>query len=93
MIEEFPGGLDSKAAEARFRAWLDENPEGFYINVRKSKAPMLHRSSCGHIDAGLIASESLLTDTRKVCSQERAVLESWARSNGASLEPCSTCRP
>lgn len=93
MIVEFSGGIGAPVAERGFRDWLAANPDGYYINDRKSKAPMLHRAGCGHIDAGLIAGDSPLTYASKVCGSGRAVLEAWGRSNGAILEPCSTCKP
>jgi hypothetical protein len=74
-----------------FVKWLDENPEGFFINCRSASNMMLHRSTCPHLVFHVPVS---LTRYRKICSLDRAQLERWADEHGSKpVRSCSTCSP
>ena len=74
-----------------FVRWLEENPDGFFINCRTASDMMLHRSSCPSL---IFHGPVSLTRNRKLCSSDKDMLERWAsRQWGATLVYCSICAP
>jgi hypothetical protein len=71
-----------------FHEWLDAYPDGYFLNVKKSGSPrgVLHQSECYHFDRG---PSWRWTDTRKICSESKAELETWASTNlGEAVAYC-----
>ena len=84
--------------DAEYLAWLGRHPDGFVVNTsRNPKASylILHRASCGTIGGKPTVRSNWTTGQYiKVCSENRADLNQWARQNvGGSLKPCGLCRP
>jgi hypothetical protein len=76
-----------------FFAWLESNPDGYFINSERNPKPtyiVLHRPSCPHFK-----SPNKLHWTKdyvKFCSSNRADLEQWATGAvGGDPAPCRTC--
>lgn len=74
--------------DADFKAWMQNNPEGFYVNAPSGKAPMLHRVGCSHLGGGEGMNS---TKNAKYCSTQ--VQELISQFSKAGLEMCSTCDP
>jgi hypothetical protein len=76
-----------------FFDWLDEHPDGFFINTTRTPKPdylVLHRPGCSHIDRN--PSMHWTRDYVKVCATDRANLEEWAaESVGGEVTLCRTC--
>lgn len=77
-------------AHDKFLRWKERNWRGYVISRRSPADGMLHRADCGHFEYG---DESVsLTRTMKVCSLNKAELESWARENMRQrLKLCRSC--
>lgn len=76
-----------------FSTWLDEHPDGYFINSERSPKPtylVLHRPNCRHFTRN-----STLHWTRdyiKICSPGRHDLEEWAAGAvGGEVTLCSAC--
>jgi len=80
--------------DAGFFDWLDQNPDGYFLNTARNPTPqthvMLHLSSCPHIGR-----EDRAEYTRKrvkLCSGQRVPLEQWAvRYTGDKPALCRSC--
>ena len=74
-----------------FVRWMDENPNGFFLNYKSPSSFMLHRVHCDHLD---FKEKVSLTSNRKLCSTDREELETWAKERSAQkLRYCSNCKP
>ncbi|HEX9519822.1 MAG TPA: hypothetical protein VF940_27065 [Streptosporangiaceae bacterium] len=75
-----------------FLGWLDDNPDGYFINRARTPKPahhVLHRSSCSHIDRSPVIR---WTRAAKFCSPRRRELEEWAlRIGGGEAVLCQDC--
>ena len=76
-----------KRASERFAKWIDDHPEGFYINCRTAKEMMLHGSSCSGVS---FRKRRNLAKNRKVCSLDGDGLVQWAAAQ--SDEPLKFCK-
>jgi len=75
--------------DAAFFDWLDAHNDGYFLNETQPGSFVLHLASCSHFDRSPAAS---WTRTRKLCSDSRAVLETWAQQQtGESPTRCQTC--
>ena len=83
----FHDPIDSADNEA-FLAWIAANPEGYYLNQKRSGEAMLHRGKCFHIEFNIPVR---LTAARKMASTSRAQLEAWAVDEGIRVNACSDC--
>jgi hypothetical protein len=76
-----------------FFDWLDENPNGFFINAARNPKPdylVLHKSDCSHIDRN--PSMNWTKEYIKLCASSRSDLEEWATSVvGGEVTLCRTC--
>ena len=68
LMGEFHGTEDHK----KFVDWMEKYPDGFVLNYRTKKAPMLHKAGCGHFKP---YDTVCLTRNKKVCSLDRHKLE------------------
>jgi hypothetical protein len=60
------------------------------ISRRSPADGMLHRADCGHFEHG--DKSASLTRTMKVCSQDKAELEGWAREKmSRGVKRCRSC--
>ena len=83
--------------DAGFHNWLDEHPDGFFVNAKRNPKPnylVLHKSDCPHFDRSPV---NWTKDYIKTCSGQRDELSagqkkaSAARSHSAgtaSARPC-----
>jgi hypothetical protein len=72
--------------------WTRTHPRGFVVNSYKQpKADylVLHWADCQTINGAHLPWTT--GDYRKVCSEDRAVLEQWAVQLGGELSRCSFC--
>jgi len=87
--------------DSGYRNWLDSNPDGFVLNVRRVADPshvVLHRSDCGYISTKKREfSEYTANNFRKICASSVAELQSAAkkegRGDGTFSKKCSKCLP
>jgi hypothetical protein len=94
MFAELPPGITPfQDDDSGFFAWLQSNPDGFFINSERNPKPaylVLHRPSCPHFK-----SPNKLHWTKdyiKFCSPNRGDLERWATGAvGGEVAPCGTC--
>jgi hypothetical protein len=83
--------------DADYFAWLAAHPLGYVLSLRPKKGPLLHRTSCLHIDRHNNREALTQRGTRKICAQEKSSLRTWVRENGVgsgvALDKCPTCSP
>ena len=79
-----------------FRDWMLKNPHGYYLNdqekgnIKKQKgAVMLHGVACKHL---MDSQDQITTSNGKATHLDQEVLIEWARSNGNTVNLCSTCK-
>jgi HB1, ASXL, restriction endonuclease HTH domain len=76
-----------------FGAWLDDHPDGYFINSERSPKPtylVLHRPRCRHFTRN--PSLNWTRDYIKICSPARRDLEEWATSVvGGETTLCNAC--
>jgi hypothetical protein len=79
--------------DAGFFDWLEENPEGYFINSERNPKPtflVLHQARCSHIDRS--PSLDWTKEYVKICSARRSDLEEWAvDSLGGEVTLCRSC--
>jgi hypothetical protein len=94
VIVEFRDGAE-KDEHARFQGWRRANNDGFFLNCKSRKDVMLHKTLCPHSgDTDWEKGEAgSLTSNRKICSEIREELVSWARRSGVRLSLCNDCKP
>ena len=73
-----------------FWRWLQENPEGFFVNIVSPRSALIHRGSCWHMHFANPAQVNFL-GTEKWCGAERAELERTAEARGIALRACTSC--
>jgi hypothetical protein len=76
-----------------FTAWLDEHPDGYFINSERRPKPtylVLHQPGCRHFDRD--PTVHWTRDYIKICSLDRRGLEEWATGTvGGEATLCSSC--
>lgn len=76
-----------------FFAWLDENPDGFFVNAERTPNPkylVLHRSTCPHFDRS--PALHWTNDYIKIASGSRNELEEWSSDVvGGEVTLCRSC--
>ena len=76
-----------------FCAWLDEHPDGYFINSERSPKPtylVLHRPSCRHFTRN--PSLHWTREYIKFCSLSRHDLDEWATGTvGGEATLCGAC--
>jgi hypothetical protein len=80
---DIPGG-----GSEDFEWWLEQNKDGYFVNLTAPGKAMLHRGNCGHMVFG---EKVNLVRYRKWCSSNRRELEDRARAEGIVLKACSDC--
>jgi hypothetical protein len=94
MLTDHPQSLSVfRDDDEGFSAWLDEHPDGYFINSERSPRPtylVLHRPSCRHFTRN--SSLHWTRDYIKICSPGRGDLEEWATGTvGGEATLCSAC--
>jgi hypothetical protein len=88
-----PGFMIFRDDDGAFFDWLEENPEGYFINTERNPSPtflVLHRSQCPHFKGG--GDVHWTKNTVKVCSDAQAALEEWAANTvGGEVTLCRSC--
>ncbi|XSG77020.1 hypothetical protein ACP8Y2_08415 [Herpetosiphon llansteffanensis] len=79
--------------------WLDQNPQGFVLNVAKASSDpiVLHQATCRTIgrNSGRKDGSSTANTQYKVVALTIIELKAWqdpSRSNN-EIHPCGTCHP
>ena len=95
-----PGVTLFDGDDAAYHDWLDRNPAGYVVNVRRTfsaKYVVLHRASCASISASRKAGAYTERGYRKLCSRtDAAVLEAptcCGRASGRFTSWCGQCKP
>jgi hypothetical protein len=84
----FHDARDDRASE-RFVKWIDDHPDGYYINCKTAKKMMLHGSSCSGV---IFDPPRNLAKHKKICSLDRDGLVRWAaRQSDEPLKFCKRC--
>lgn len=77
--------------------WIHRHPDGFILSLRPRKGPLLHRSTCLHIDRHNNPGALTERGTRKICAETKEQIRAWLRSElpdvGIVLPKCPTCSP
>ena len=94
MPLDYPDSSDVfKDDDGGFFRWLDEHPDGFFINADRNPKPgylVLHRPSCPHFDRA--PGVHWTRDYIKVCSAARSDLTEWAAAEvGGNPTVCTRC--
>jgi len=93
IATQTPNVVMFKDDDEGFFEWQDSNPDGEFINTERKPNPnylVLHRSGCPHFKGN----DTLhwTKDYVKICSGDRAALETWARESvGGEITLCRTC--
>ncbi len=83
-----------------FIEWIDENPNGFILNILRPKIPSniskehpkIHFANCSGLKKSL-GSSSTTKKYFKVCSNSIEELEQWSLNTyNKELTPCGTCK-
>jgi hypothetical protein len=82
--------------DSGYFGWVQTHPYGFVLSVR-GKKPLLHRSSCIHIDRHNNPGALTERGTRKICADSKDALRRWVKEKGLGsgmvLDKCHTCQP
>ncbi|HEX6747934.1 MAG TPA: hypothetical protein VF092_11640 [Longimicrobium sp.] len=78
----------SPRAQEEFREWMTAHPDAFYLNQRGPRDYMIHKGSCPHL---FHETQLRLTASKKVCAPDASELRGFAKEEGATINPCSTC--
>jgi hypothetical protein len=94
MPTTLPGGITPFQDNDRgFFAWLESNPDGYFINSERNPKPrylILHRPNCSHFTGN--PALHWTKDYVKFCSRDRRNLEAWAINTvGGEVSLCPTC--
>ena len=77
--------------------WIENNPEGFFVDCKGEAEQMLHRAPCKHVKLTGLKTKDANADLAKnvkVCSNDRTELERWAREERPGrLSYCKYCKP
>jgi hypothetical protein len=88
-----PGITPFQDDDRGFFAWLEANPDGYFINSERNPGPgyvVLHRAGCPHFTGN--AALHWTKDYVKFCSPKRRDLEEWAAGAvGGEATLCRTC--
>ena len=76
--------------------WLTKNPNGYIINIQKSRNPAdarLHDANCWTLTVQLELGVKLTDPYMKVCGKTLAAVEDWAVEHVREpIQPCGHCR-
>ena len=82
-----------KEDDSGFFRWLDDNPNGYFINAECNPKPnylVLHRPSCLHFDRS--PDVHWTKNYIKICSTARSDLVEWAAGEvGGDVTLCTSC--
>jgi hypothetical protein len=68
---------------------MEENPDGYFINITGPRTGRLHRGDCPH----LRGCESVsLVSKQKWTADDRRDLQAWVRKEAVELLPCDTSK-
>ncbi len=90
------GVREFRGDDAGYLAWLDANPGGYVINIRRSYNAIdarVHRASCWTIKGRHLGGKELTGPYVKVCAEHRDDLVGWLQRFEASILSCGTCHP
>jgi hypothetical protein len=74
-----------------FRAWRDEHPYGYILNVpRGSTRAVLHRGECATLTQTRLSAAARMRSPR-ICAHDRQAIEQWAAEHGYDLALCTNC--
>ena len=91
MVEEFSYAKDGDVAERRYIAWTKDHPRSFIINQIGRKIRLHINNGCNHFYDETTG--RCLTGNKKICSDDRQLLESWAEEYGPTpLQFCRSCK-
>jgi hypothetical protein len=80
--------------DAGYLGWLVGHPSGYVLNSNRRPTPSylkLHRSTCSHLNRPTV--RNWTKDYRKMCSDNAAYLNQWARRLGTDPDLCPHCSP
>jgi hypothetical protein len=94
MVSSRPPGIELfKDDDDGFLEWLQQNPDGCFINSERNPKPtylVLHRPSCPHFTGN--SALHWTKDYIKFCSCDRLELEEWAANTvGGDVTLCRSC--
>jgi hypothetical protein len=94
VVSSRPPGIELfKDDDDGFLEWLQDNPDGYFINSERNPKPtylVLHRPSCPHFKSG--SALHWTKDYIKFCSRGRGELEDWAAGTvGGEATLCRSC--
>ena len=79
--------------ESGYESWWEDHPNGYVlaVNAKQKDQHRIHRVRCPHLhdtDPNL-----KWTRKKKIVSESRDELITWARNTGSKVLECSTCKP
>jgi len=83
--------------DAGYLAWLATHPDGYVINLARSRNPSdarTHQADCGTISGEIPRGRAWTETYIKVCAEHLGELEKWAADTyGPPIAHCGNCRP
>lgn len=75
--------------DAGYIRWLKDNPTGYVLNCRREKGVFrLHRANCVYTNSKPTRGATATTKYMKLCSEDMASIEKWARYE---ISYCPVC--
>jgi hypothetical protein len=83
--------------DAGYDWWRNAHPDGFVLEVRARKAPLLHRARCEEVDRDVHGRRLKGKGARQICADMKSALRAWAsrelEGEGKLLDRCTKCGP
>lgn len=83
--------------DAQYAWWRDAHPNGYVLDVRARKPPLLHKPRCDRIDRDRHPGALKAAGSRQICADSTAALRAWLARElpGSSpvLARCPRCGP
>lgn len=83
--------------DAGYKAWLATHPDGYVINIARSRnasTARVHRADCRTLNRQSTQGGAWTGPYVKVCAQSIAELENWTEDHvGKPIPTCGTCDP
>lgn len=94
--DSFTGTAEFAGDDAAYSWWRDAHPDGFVLDVRARRAPLLHRASCPDVDRDERPGRLKAKGARQICAAMKSSLRAWAGRElpaQGMIERCTKCSP
>jgi hypothetical protein len=85
------------ADDAGYAWWRNTHPDGYVLDIRARRPPLLHRARCSDVDRDRRPGRLKAKGSRQICADAKTALRAWLRhevpGDGAMIERCPKCGP